>query len=97
MSVLLNETLISFADVPKHLPKRVCQATLHRWRQRGLHGVKLETLIIAGQRHTSTEALGRFFTATSAAADAECIDVEDSSKTRKNAEKAGRELEKAGI
>ncbi len=37
-------------------------STIHRWVQRGLQGVRLETISIGGVRCTSREALQRFFT-----------------------------------
>src|SRR5262245_32119544 len=36
-------------------------ATLYRWAQRGLRGVRLETLQVGGTLCTSREALQRFF------------------------------------
>lgn len=38
-------------------------ATLYRWAQRGLRGVRLETLRVGGTLCTSVEALQRFFDA----------------------------------
>jgi len=61
-----KENLISLTDAAKKLPrrrsgKRPHIATLYRWAQRGLHGVRLETLQAGGSRCTSVEALARFF------------------------------------
>ena len=36
-------------------------ATIFRWAQKGLHGVRLETIQIGGTKCTSEEALKRFF------------------------------------
>lgn len=57
-----NETLIPFQQARNEFPgrKRVGNATLHRWRLRGVRGVKLETLVVGGQRFTSREAIRRF-------------------------------------
>lgn len=70
-----NESLIPFRDVPawtkEHLGHRVHPSTIQRWRLRGARGVKLETLLAGGTRYTSSEALSRFFAATTAAADGE--------------------------
>lgn len=62
---LQNETVISFGDAPAHLPRRrrgkkTHVATLYRWAQRGVRGVKLESLQVGGTRCTSIEAIQRF-------------------------------------
>ncbi len=68
-----NETLIRIGHVPAwcedHIGQRTHISTVHRWRQRGARGVKLETILVGGTRYTSSEALQRFFTASTAAAD----------------------------
>jgi hypothetical protein len=65
------EHLYSLAAAAKLLPGEPHLATLHRWRSRGVKGVKLETLVIGGRRFTSLEALGRFIEATTASSDGE--------------------------
>lgn len=68
-----NETLIPFKDVPKwcrlHLKNNVHPSTIYRWRLRGIRGIKLETVLAGGKRYTSAEALQRFFTNSTLAAD----------------------------
>lgn len=70
---LTHDTLIPFSNLPgwttQHLGRRIHPSTLHRWRLRGVRGVRLDTVLIGGTRYTSTEALSRFFAATTAAAD----------------------------
>ena len=67
------ETLVRIADLPawtaKNLGNRVSPSTIQRWFRRGCRGVKLETILIGGARATSTEALQRFFNASTAAQD----------------------------
>lgn len=46
-------------------------ATLWRWMQQGVRGIKLESIMCGATRCTSVEALQRFFDALTAAADAE--------------------------
>jgi hypothetical protein len=69
------ETLLRICDVPKWteevLKNRVSKSTAHRWRLRGCRGVKLETLMVGGVRHTSREALSRFFDRVTAASNGE--------------------------
>lgn len=59
-----SETLVQFPDARSAFPggRRVSLATLHRWRQRGIRGIKLETCLVGGLRYTSHEAIGRFIT-----------------------------------
>ena len=68
-----SESLIAFRNVPKwcqeKLGNRVSPSTVHRWRLRGVRGVTLESILVGGVRHTSVQALGRFFAASTAAAD----------------------------
>lgn len=70
-----KETLIAFRDLPawcqKNIGRRISPSTLHRWRLRGCRGVKLQTLLLGGQRTTSVEALQRFFSASTLAQDGE--------------------------
>jgi len=68
-----TESVVSLTDVAKSLPGRPNITTIWRWRNRGVRGVKLETILLGGRRMTSHEALARFFAATTAAADDEPI------------------------
>lgn len=65
MDITLDEDLVPLSDVPMRLPRmngrRVHEATIYSWAQRGLRGVKLETLRIGGRHVTSKQALERFF------------------------------------
>ena len=100
-----TETLVPLRAVPglPMIPRRRRGAKLHvstvfRWAQRGVRGVRLETLSIgAGQRCTSVEALQRFFDAISN------VGQEDSSGARADphrpvqAEAVNRALDELGI
>lgn len=62
---LSNETVLSLTEAARHLPtgrngKQVHRATVFRWAQRGVRGVRLETIQIGGTKCTSFEALQRF-------------------------------------
>ena len=63
---IATETVISFADTPRHVPRRrggkhPNVATIYRWAQRGCKGIRLEYVQVAGTKCTSVEALQRFF------------------------------------
>lgn len=55
-----TERLCTLAQATRHVPGNPHIATLHRWRLRGVRGVKLETVLVGGRRFTSVEALARF-------------------------------------
>jgi hypothetical protein len=68
-----SEQVVPLSHVPKLglIPARRNGARLnvrpvYRWATTGLRGVRLESLMIGGQRVTSCEALTRFFAAVSA-------------------------------
>lgn len=68
---LFNEDLVLISQAHKLLPGRPHRSTLERWRLKGRHGVRLESLLIGGLRYTSKQALTRFCNAVTAAADGE--------------------------
>ncbi|KAA5546027.1 DUF1580 domain-containing protein [Roseiconus nitratireducens] len=63
---LLTEDLVSIPDAAKLFPSsaRPHQATVWRWQNRGLRGVKLETVRIGQHRFTSRQAVTRFLERT---------------------------------
>ena len=72
---LLDEDLIPLSAASKLLPPRptgkpVGLATLYRWAQRGVRGVRLETVPTPLGKMTSREALKRFLAARAAPATA---------------------------
>jgi len=102
------EQPIPLCQVPRlaWLPRRrrgrkIHQATIFRWAQHGIHGVRLEVIRVGGTRCTSEAALRRFFAALSAA-DSICnpsaAAAPRSPATAGGAHRrAERELAKAGI
>ena len=90
---------MSLAEATKHLPrrragKRPHVATLYRWAQSGIRGVRLETLQVGGTMCTSLEALQRFFERLSGD---EPVQVRTSLGRKREIEKAEAELSNAGI
>lgn len=62
---LINETVLSFTDLARRLPSRrnnrpTHVGTIHRWRLRGVKGVKLAAARLGGTWVTSLEAYTRF-------------------------------------
>jgi len=65
MICIETERLLTLAEACKVLPRRragkkCAVSTLHRWRLRGIRGVRLETAMLGGIRMTSVEAIERF-------------------------------------
>ena len=92
------ETVISFADARSAFPgidRRLSLATLHRWRLNGVRGVKLETVLIGGLRHTSREAIDRMIVAQNA--DDAPVAAITPTQRRKQSEAARTELERMGV
>ena len=52
-----EEEVISLTQVSKEYPGRPNASTVWRWHARGLHGIRLETIVLGGRRMTSREAL----------------------------------------
>ncbi|WP_044255949.1 DUF1580 domain-containing protein [Rhodopirellula sp. SWK7] len=61
---LLTEDLLGMNQVPPVLQKRVNVSTVWRWANRGIKGVKLETIKLGGKTLTSQQALTRFIEQT---------------------------------
>lgn len=68
MSISLSESLVSPVVAPRHIPGRPHVSTVWRWMTRGCRGITLESIVCAGRRFTSLEAIERFVAATTAAA-----------------------------
>ena len=67
---LTTETPKTLAKAAQTLPGGpVHVSTVHRWRMKGVRGVRLETFLRGGIRYTTDEAIERFSAATTAAAD----------------------------
>lgn len=91
-----TESLVSLTDAAKSLPGRPNITTMWRWRNRGIRGVKLETILIGGRRMTSLEAMARFFAATTAAADGIQVHDETPRQRERALVQAEKELSDAG-
>jgi hypothetical protein len=92
-----TESVIQFNEARTAVPgdKRLSLATLHRWRLKGVRGVRLETILIGGLRYTSREAISRFIAAQNA--DESPTHVITPSQRKRLAEAAQAALSSAGI
>lgn len=73
-------------------------ATLHRWAQRGLCGVKLRTAFAGGHRRTTEQWIREFFDAVTAAHDGKSSQQPEASRSASmSREQAAAELAADGI
>lgn len=93
------EKLISFNEATKFLPdgRRPGFSTWWRWSTKGIHGVRLETLLCGGRRCTSAEAVARFFERTTAVASGEPVPGRTSRQREAAIRHAEAECTQAGI
>jgi len=88
---LAAETVITLSEATEHLPRRRAGkrphiATLYRWAQRGVRGVKLETIRVGGTLCTSLEALQQF---------CECCTNPNTAPTSQSTRTRGRQMKQA--
>ena len=95
---LANETPITLAEAARTLPGGpVHVSTIHRWRMKGVRGVRLGSFLRGGVRRTTREAIERFFDAVTAAADGEPITARTSKQRDREIVAAERGCERAGF
>jgi hypothetical protein len=95
---LTTETPITLAEAARTLPGgAVHVSTIHRWRMKGCRGVRLITFLRGGVRHTTRQAIERFFDAVTAAADGETPPTQTSTQRERAIKKAEAECERSGI
>ena len=104
MIELGSERILTLTEAAGYVPgrkpgKKAHVSTLHRWAQRGVNGIRLETQKLGGVVVTSLEALQRFSErCTNGEGESEGAVTVRTSRARKRAiAKAERELDRAGI
>ncbi len=60
---------MTLAQASRVLPGRPSVGSLHRWRLRGVRGVRLRTCLVGGRRWVTQSWLDEFIAATTAAAE----------------------------
>lgn len=91
-----EESVCTLSELARRYDVHVC--TIHRWRLRGIKGIRLETIRIGGKRLSSFEAGDRFNERVTAAADGEPVPRAESSGAReKRLARVEAELAKCGI
>ena len=92
-----TENLVSLTDAAKTLPGRPNVTTIWRWRNRGVRGVKLETILSGGRRFTSIEALRRFQDQVTAVADGAPVRSETPRQRERAISQAEKQAEQLGV
>ncbi|QDV74290.1 DUF1580 domain-containing protein [Botrimarina mediterranea] len=89
---------LSLAEAAKTLPGRPHLSTLHRWRLRGIRGVRLKTCLVGGRRYTTPRWLREFIAASTAAGDGLIDPPSNLSRDREQSIRSAiAELDAAGI
>ena len=96
MFEITSESLISLKEACASLPGRPHISTIWRWIQRGIDGIRLETVKVGGKRFTSAEALERFIQATTAASGGR-PQVSTSAVSQNRIAQANRVCDEAGL
>ena len=94
---LSSEEILTFSQAAATLPNRPHASTWHRWRLKGVRGVRLETIMVGGRRYTSREALERFSARLTAAADGQPPPTRTGKQRQKAIDAADKVLSDAGI
>lgn len=100
MIEIAAERLLTLNQVPKLVPtrangRRVHISTIYRWVQRGVNGIRLETIRVGGTTCTSMEALQRFCDRLSR--DDEPAERSPERKRKQSIDRVGSELDGIGI
>ena len=69
---------VPLREARRLLPGPVSLTTLHRWKDRGINGVRLQTVLIGGRRYVSRRALETFIAQVTTAVDGTMACVSDS-------------------
>ncbi len=92
MPISLTETLVSPTKATRHAPGNPHVSTIWRWMLTGSRGVRLESIVCAGRRYTSVEAISRFVSATTAAANGDPPPVRTAASRERDIQQAERKL-----
>lgn len=90
---LLLDDLLPFRKAASILPGRPDISTLHRWRTKGVRGIRLATVRIGGRRYVSRDALVKFSEQITSLVDGETSPSTTPSVRRRAVNAAERELD----
>lgn len=55
-----RDQLITIAQAARMLPKKPSPASIWRWHARGVHGIRLPTVVVGRRRFTTDQAFQQF-------------------------------------
>ena len=87
------DELIPIERVPKILPGNPNISTIHRWRTRGVQGIRLRSVRVGGRRMIPRASLIEFISAITAAVDGDKVAVATRPGRRRSIETAEREVD----
>jgi hypothetical protein len=93
----MPKTLIPFGKLSSHVPGRPNQSTFHRWRLRGIAGVRLPVVHIGGRVYVEPEALEKFFADVTAIKSGNAPSPRTDRQRERAIAAAERELAREGI
>ncbi len=85
------------AAVDEATGQRPHPSTLHRWRLRGISGVKLETVRVGGRRMCTVDSVRRFLAGVTSATDGEPVQARTPRQRERAIDRAEDELARQGI
>jgi len=91
------KTYYSLREAATLLPGRPHISTLHRWRTRGIKGIRLITKKIGAHRVVEATELERFIEAVTCTADGQPTPTRTSRQRERAIEAAERELAREGV
>ena len=95
---LTTEPPITLAQAARTLPGGAVHiSTLHRWRTKGIRGIRLKTFRRGGGRYTYPSWLEDFFAATTCATDGERPPTRTSKQRERDIRQAEADCERDGI
>lgn len=100
MSIKIGEEhLLTYGEAAKLLPKgsRPSYSTFWRWCNRGIRGVKLETVLVGGKRFTTAAAMQRFCDALSSPIQPTSAKFRSGGERRRQDESVEAELRRARV
>lgn len=94
-----REQMITFGRLARSLPRRrmdrpVHPSTVHRWRSKGIRGIRLEAVRIGGAWQTSQEAFERFVAKLTAAEEGPSPNASAPLRTKVDKDDAAEQLAK---
>jgi hypothetical protein len=97
-----DEHILTFSQLAKRLPRRrrdrpTSPSTVHRWRSRGVRGVRLEAVRIGGTWVTSLEAYERFCHAVTANTGGKVQVSPTEEQERDSTDQVNQQLDELGI